>query len=311
MILFEEPTVETDAAIAAYFDAKAIREAPRQLFRYDGSDGRFYYTIPEGEATKARIYPSVTTIIRQSGPMPPFLLKWISDYGQRRATQIAAEKADYGTLLHILFGEFVIASEVDLDGVAARVIEWGAAKRLPWDTTDWAERLRQDLVGLAAFLLEQKFRPLAVELPLASDEYGFAGCIDLVGFCGEDAQPCIVDYKSNRNAFYDEQEVQLAAYRTLWNENFPGLPAGRLILWGARDWDEDSPSRYRKRFVKEGPRTTTVFPALLRLWEQTHVDTMRRKAKVSGKLKLSDFSTLNVSYRSLEEELAERHGGTK
>jgi hypothetical protein len=310
MILFEDSTLTPDLVAASFFNKDALREAPRKLYRYDGADGRWYYTVPDttaaGETARARLYPSVTTVLRQAGPMPPYLLKWTSDYGQRRASQIAQEKADYGTLLHILFGEFVIASEVDLDGIAASVLEWSAFKRLPWDTVGWAEMLRQDLVGLAAFLLEHEFRPLGVEVPLASDELGYAGCLDLVGYCGADPEPAIVDFKSNRNAFYPEQEIQLAAYRTLWNENFPEFKANRLILWGSKDWDQDSPSRYRKKNVKEGPNTTTKFPALLRLWEMDHQNGSRQRASISGRLKLSDFSGVNITFRSLEEALAER-----
>lgn len=307
MILFEQIPIPTtvDPVVAAFFDERALREAPRRLYRYDGEGGRYYYCLA-GDPPQVRLYPSVTTIQRQAGPMPPRLLKWIAEYGSRRAAQISQEKADYGTLMHILFGEFVIAKEIAIDALENRVTVYGAEQRLPWDTSGWAESLAQDLVGIAAFLLEHEFAPLAVELPLASDEYGFAGTLDLAGYFGAEDSPTIVDFKSNRTGFYDEQEVQLAAYRTLWNENFPEFKASRLVLWGSKDWDQDSKSRYRERICKEGPRTTTVFPALLRLWEQMQPTTARRRARISGHLKLSDFSALTVSFRSLEEELTER-----
>jgi len=300
---------DRELVAASFFDADAMREAPRQLYRHDGPEGRFYYTLTEveGEAVpRVRIYPSVTTVIRGTTAMPPFLLKWIADYGQRRAEQIRDEKGAYGTLLHVLFGEFMIAGEIGLDGLAARVIAWAIAKRLPWDTSRWAEMLRQDLVGLVGFLFEKDFHPIGVEVPLASDELGYAGCIDLVGRCGDDPFLTLADFKSNRISFYEEQEIQVAAYRDLWNENFPKQRVERLMLFGSKDWDEDSRERYRLRAVKESPRTTTLFPTLLRTWDLTHVGSSSRRPRISGTLRLSNPGSLSVAFETLEESLASR-----
>lgn len=286
---------------AVYLDKDAIREGPQRLYRYDGAE-RFYYTFDADG--KVQLYPSVTTVIRATTPTPFFLMKWISDYGQRRAEQLKQERADYGTIMHALFAEFVIAREFNLDTLEARVLEWAQQHKLPWDTSGWAADLREDLVGFAQFMLDYDFHPIGIEIPLVSSD-GFAGCVDLVGRCGKEKYLTVVDWKSSRTAFYDEQEIQTSAYRSMWNENFPDLPAKDLIVYGAKNWDERTRVRYRVNEVKEGPRTQGMFLALLRIWNMNNPPSKVKRPLIGGTLRIAkDNAELRVSFVTLEEGIA-------
>lgn len=302
-ILFDETVVSTapkDIApqIATYFDEDAIREPLRKLYRHDSPAGRWYYDV--GEDGTARVYPSVTTVIRATTPLSPFLLKWIADYGLRRAEQLRDERAAYGTLMHVVFGELLIAREIDLDAMEARVEDWRAEKRLPWDTTGWAEDLKQDLVGLADFMRDFSLKPLAIEVPLADDELGFAGCIDLVAQSTVTGQITLADFKSNRQTFYDDVIYQLGGYERLWNANFPDLPVDRLVAYGCKDWHEKSRGRYRSKDMTAEPKSRR-FPTLLAIWKDDQGEKARRPL-LTGKLSLE--SAPSIHFESLEESLA-------
>ena len=127
---------------------------------------------------------------------------------------------------------------------------------LAFDTGYWAGDLKQDLVGFAGFCREYNVRPVGIEVPFASDDLGYAGTLDLVCLLDLPDSPkgkklgrkdvlAYVDWKSNRDSFYDEQEIQVNAYRALWNDHFPTAPVTDVFLYGPSDWTARSRNRYR------------------------------------------------------------------
>lgn len=263
MITFDDesqapPPREPDLVDPLWFDPDALRESGERLYRYDGGDSRFYYRLGVGESgeTTIRIYPSVTTVIRKTSPTSPFLLRWIAEYGERRANALRDERAEYGTLMHRLFARLAIEKRVDLDGIPSEVASYQRERGLLSSVTAyWAHDLQQDLVGFADFCRDHMVQPIGVEVPIASDTQNYAGCVDLAirgtfqDGKGKNAAllECIaiVDWKSNRNAFYDDQMLQAWAYKGLWDEAFPDLKASRVLVYGAKNWDSGSLKRYR------------------------------------------------------------------
>lgn len=306
---------------AAYFDREAIREAPRKLYRYERAGNRWYYTMADTDeetgAPRARLFPSVTTIIKGSTPMPPFLLKWIAEHGQRRAEQLRDERAAYGTLMHILFAELAIAGRFDVETLVVRVENFLESKRLTLDASAWPEELARDLVGFSDFMREHEAKPLGIEVPLVDADLGYAGCIDLVirgtfelsQGRGRKKQlwrgVTQVDWKSNRLNFYEDGAIQCHAYGALWNAVFPELPVERVFLYGAKDWDESSRERYRLQDVTDH-KLSGLFPNLLEQFRFRHQGHANRTT-VSGVIRLDSDSSACVSTETVESWLSRKH----
>lgn len=65
---------------------------------------------------------------------------------------------------------------------------------------------------------QTRLKIVASEVALISEEHQFGGTLDFV--CEIDGQLCLGDFKTS-SAVYPEMLTQLAAYRNLWNENYP------------------------------------------------------------------------------------------
>jgi len=61
------------------------------------------------------------------------------------------------------------------------------------------------------------------EMPLVSEAHHYGGCPDAIGEVN--GRLCLVDWKTS-NGIYPDYLIQLAAYKTLWEENNPDRPLG-------------------------------------------------------------------------------------
>ena len=150
--------------------------------------------------------PGTTTIINRFKEQGA-LNYWHWDQGRKgldfRVTK--KEAADAGTLAHLMV-------ECDLRG---KKWEHGAYPedivRKAWGAyaayTTWKEQSRLLLVSL--------------ETPLVSREYRFGGTPDAIVNIG--GRFAIVDLKTS-NAIYRDYLLQVAAYKQLWDENYPETP---------------------------------------------------------------------------------------
>lgn len=59
------------------------------------------------------------------------------------------------------------------------------------------------------------------EMELVSEKYGYGGCPDAIGIVN--GKLSLVDWKTS-NDVYPDYRLQLAAYRNLWEENYPDRP---------------------------------------------------------------------------------------
>lgn len=198
------------------------------------------YFLKDG--TKA---PGTTTIIgrfKDSGG----LLRWAFKQGKEGKAKLYDESekaADIGTCAHGMVELSICgksASEID-DYVKATLADpemqlkaysaFGAYE-------SWAKNFKVKII-------EQ-------ELQLVSERHRYGGTLDAMGLI--DNQLVLLDWKTS-NSVYSDYLIQLAAYRNLWEENFPDKPitGGFHLL----------------RFAKEhGDFAHHYFPNLDNAWRQ-------------------------------------------
>lgn len=249
--------ITSEKLSAMFFDATKLTAQPEPLYRLDSNNHRYYYRFDkDGEP---QFFTSVTTMIKNTLPTSPFLIKWIADMGAEESKEFALERADYGTFLHIQCGELLINGTYDLDSLSQKLDIFGTKEKITIKK-GWVEDLKKDVLAFAQFMIDTNFKPLAIEICLYHPTDGYAGAIDIVGemdieekgFFGETyksgvnaGQPkeskrtirirVIVDIKSGRKGFYESSEIQLHAYKEMWGEHFIET-IDRVYNWSPKDW---------------------------------------------------------------------------
>lgn len=245
---------------AIFFDANAIENPPQKLYRLDSGRGRYYYSLQaSGEPL---FYQSVTTMISRSLPTPPQLIDWMVSLGKEGSKIYTKERAEYGTFLHMQIASFLLNKKYNLNemGQILKVYLKSIGRSSDY-LGIWIEDLKKDLLSFVKFAQDVNFEPIGIEITLADAELGIAGTIDLVGmmdvvekgYYGEvyktgakKGQPketsktfrkrCIGDIKSGRKGFYESHEIQLNAYKNLWETNFPEKPIDLVFNWSPKEW---------------------------------------------------------------------------
>jgi hypothetical protein len=184
--------------------------------------------------------PGTTTIIgrfKESGG----LLQWAFKQGQagkRHLYEEAEKAADIGTYAHSLV-EAHIKGEPRPDPPSTADLTFQESAQSAFAAyLKWAENF--------------KVRIVAQEVQLVSEKHRFGGTPDAVGIVGNEL--CMLDWKTS-NSVYSDYLIQLAAYKHLWEENFPEQPitGGFHLL----------------RFAKEhGDFAHHYFPKLDNAWKQ-------------------------------------------
>ena len=251
--------LEIEELQATYFDKDALLLQPESIYRLQGEGNRYYYTFnSEGEPT---FYISVTTMIKQTLPTSQHLIKWIAEKGYDESKEYTDERANYGTFLHIEIAKLLINESYDLDKLKNELKAYLAEQKLPDSFIEWHEELKKDLLAFAQFMIDHDVKPLAIEIILTNPNDGYAGAIDLVceltieekGFWGETyksgankGEPketkkevrkrAIIDFKSGRKGFYESSEIQLHAYKRMWDLHFDQYPVDILLNWSPKNW---------------------------------------------------------------------------
>ena len=259
------PGMTVEKVEAEYFNEDALQEQPEPVYRLDSNGHRYYYIFDEyGEP---RFFVSVTTLIKQTLPTSPQLIKWIADIGYEESQRYAAERAAYGTFMHAQIAELLISGTYNLDDIKSRLKMYIESEKIPGDFINYADSFKKDILAFAQFAKDTQMKPLAIELVLTNPNDGYAGAIDLCaeitieekGYFGEvyksgenEGKPketkrkrrvrAIIDFKSGRKGFFPEHEVQLLAYKTMWNMHFEKYPVERVYNWSPKDWRGKTPT---------------------------------------------------------------------
>lgn len=223
----------------ALFLDNALIEPSYKVYQLNSKGHRYYYRINEDGTPE--FFPSVTTIISQTTPTAPHLIKWIAEKGYEEAEAYKQERAAYGTFMHAIFEELIINRTYDLDALKDELLAYIERHRLPVDFVYHADELKKDILAFAQFVKDYDVRPLAVEIALVHPTYCYAGMIDLP--CTMKSSPksderitAIVDFKSGKKGFFEDYEIQLHLYKMMWNENFPEMPIDRVFNFAPKDW---------------------------------------------------------------------------
>lgn len=232
------PGVTTQEIRAKWLDEEALVEPPYKLFQLNSEGCRYYYRFVDGTP---EFYPSVTTITAMTLPKAEHLMKWIADMGWDESRRYMNERASYGTFMHAIFEKLIIARTYNLDGLKDDLLDYMKREGLPDNFIYYADDLKKDLLAFAQFVRDYDVRPMAVEIALVHPEFGYAGMLDLP--CTMKEKPgsenrirAIVDFKSGRKGFHEENEIQLHLYRLMWNANFPDSPIDRVFNFAPKDW---------------------------------------------------------------------------
>lgn len=193
-------------------------------------------TPREGYYLAGRRLPGVTTIIG-SVLRAPQLEEWMKRMG-RDADAIRDEAARYGSSIH-----------------AALAAHARSDRLLPLDlpetwhlTVEAGRRWFDDHVD----------EVYAVEEPIASEVYGYAGTPDLYCRLRGHKSPALVDWKTPRN-LYPSHRAQLAAYRRAARETYGDRPAERVVVLLSKD----EPGTVRAHVLRDHVQDFALFGHLL------------------------------------------------
>lgn len=283
---------------AMFFDG-ALIEPPYKVWQLNSKGHRYYYKYDENGTPE--FYPSVTTILSQTMPQSPFLIKWIADKGIDEAERYKAERAAYGTFMHAQFEELIINRVYDLDGLKAKLKDYIDNNKLPADFIYYADDLKKDVLAFAQFVLDYDVKPLAVEIALVHPVYNYAGMIDLP--CTMLEKPgsgerinAIVDFKSGRKGFYEEAEIQLHLYKMMWNDNFPDIQIERVFNFSPKDWRKKP--TYNLKDQTDSPNAKKI-PYLLELAAIEDEKRDNTFTAVTGEIRLDSETDFNNNVTSL------------
>ena len=232
------PGMTVEEIRAVYFNADALKEPPYRVFQLNSDGYRYYYRF-KADGTP-EFFPSVTTLLKQVMPMSPTLLDWMLTNGKEGSTEKRDLAAAYGTFMHGEFEKLIINRRYDFDNVPATLLAYMEREHVPESLfSQWLVKIRKDVLAFAQFVKDYNVKPLAVEIGLVHPKFRYAGCLDLPCIMTEPKTAktftAIVDFKSGRKGFYEEQELQLHLYKEMWNVNFD-KPIERVFNFSPKDW---------------------------------------------------------------------------
>lgn len=176
--------------------------------------------------------PGVTTILNVLAK--PALIKWANNLGLEGidSTKYVDKLADIGTITHLMVMAHLTGKEVDYSEFSVQ--DYSIAENCMLSYYEW--------------LKSHKVEPLIVEIPMASDIYGYGGTPDILAMV--DGELELIDIKTGK-AIWGESFYQVAAYRQILIERgYPNLNRARILRIG-RDENEGFEERLITRFENE------------------------------------------------------------
>lgn len=309
-----------------FFDATKLIKQPEPIYRLDSSGHRYYYKF-NIETGEPQFFTSVTTMIKNTLPTSPQLIKWIADMGTEESKEYAQERADYGTFLHIQCGDLLVNGTYNLDELSEKLTKYMAKEGIT-GKKGWVDDLKKDVLAFAQFMIEHNVKPLAIEICLSHPTDGYAGAIDIVcemdieekGFFGEvylsganKGQPkeskqvkrvrAIVDIKSGKKGFYESSEIQLKAYEAMWNIHFPELPIDKTYNWSPKDWRKSPDYNLKDQTDSKSIKKLQHLVALAKIEDEKRSNSI---TVIGGHIDLIKGLDLNISEKTFGELVKEK-----
>lgn len=236
---------------------------PREkLFRFDNTVDRYYFRFPDANTEIA--YMGCTAAVSHILRKPEALTAYYAKNGQAAylMTRIAAE---YGTLMHILIGEFERdGRNLVFEEVAERAWRTACELGFAFVAEEWAYHMPRNMASWIAFTEEKEVDVLAVEYPVWSDRFSIATLCDIyceLTFNRKRVRAVINLKKGYTDAakedetkqFYPEHGVQLQIERIIWNECVPGLPLDMIFNWSPNNFTGMIPTFSLYNWTDKGP----------------------------------------------------------
>jgi hypothetical protein len=232
---------------ADFLAADFIKTSTEDIFRLNYNGKRYYAVMRDGRLVRGA---SVTNILKITMPTPFGIMDWRAKLGDR-ADAVLEDAANYGTMMHKIFGNIILGGKWD-QGVEAVthyiwdfILNGSTAMAPPLDIKAWVKRIQEDVFGFIVWCQKYEPRPIAVEFPFVSENQGYpyGGSIDLIaeitlGVAKKKSREIVLlDYKSSRNDPYENYFIQThGAYRPGWNEANPDTPVSRSFIYHPRGY---------------------------------------------------------------------------
>lgn len=285
--LNEKPT-KADV-IDSFKDLQDMFSAPFSSEKRDFSNGRFYRQIREDqEPNEGPWFPSVTTVINQTLSKGPFFNKWLCGLlNYEEYQKILDETSLLGEIVHKFCMDLVRGRSLDLKRPFLSEVndkdKLLSTSLFNFNSIDVSgAEYSKRLEDFEAFWEEFEPIPLAVEIPLLNPTmhdtithfhedgssvipvelyhvYPFAGQPDLI--CKIKDETWLIDWKTG-SSLWDSHELQVTAYKILWDSLFPDYQIERLGLLHLKDSCKTPKGRLKE--VKFAPKT---WNAILDLWD--------------------------------------------
>lgn len=320
-----------------WFAPDALRLPEYKVGRVSYGKGRSYIKINEDGSLESpfRLYTSLTTAINTCAPTETALLEWYVKHGMTEANRLLVVSQHYGTLMHLLFGKFLMENSFDLSTLNEEVESYTSTHNF-WEVEckDWTDKLKYDIVAFVQFCQDYKVVPLGIEYVLLS-ERGFGTLIDLVckmtitvdGFDENDPyksgprkghpRECkvekqiraIINFKSGRHQFYRSNGIQAIAEKELFEENFPDIVLDAAYNWSPKDWTS-TPSYNLKDW--DGEINPEEVDAVLKLAEIRFAQKAinKRYLNIYGTIHKNDPVSGVIHMESVEDFVSRKYGNT-
>lgn len=252
--------------------------------RIDVLDSRFYFSADN----PSTFYPSVTTIL-EAYPKGFALTEWHKALGFN-ADIILERKARQGSNIHDAIKDYV--SGIML--VFGNMVENKFVAN--YTLAEW-----EMIVKFVEFWTEYNPELIAAEVALLNDELRVGGTIDLVFRLMNSKgkfENWILDTKTG-NGIYPSHELQLSAYATMWNKQYPEITIDRAgilhldaLTRGADKKDKKIQGKgwQIKEFDRHYKDAFKVFEHLRVIWDQENIDYIPKIYSLPGTLQLKPLA---------------------
>jgi hypothetical protein len=282
---------------------------------------RFYFVSNMDGVT---VYASGTTMISDGYPEDNrFLEEWRIKQRLmgKDPDEVAAYRADYGTILHVFYGEFFKGNVIDLSNLMNSLQDVDfrmSEERVRQIVSENTREFQKDILSLVAWVKDYNVKPLAVELMLKSDGMMVATAIDLIceidlevkGFWGEVYKsgakkgqaretkkvlrvPAVVDFKSGKKGFYDKHALQLGINKRLVEEEYPELGEVRIFNFSPKDW-KTTPS-YNFKEQTDNP-VLEYLDDVISIGRRRHLGKSKEISSIQGEVSFSGENLFEDNY---------------